>query len=475
MMHGVTFIVVHEQLGLEAIFDMTTGFRDDFEREVARITGNDEAFETDYDGITDEVVADALAQFADAFDPKRSRMQVPKPGPNGTIEHESNAYNTGKNNLQALRLAHERGLDLLGSDAEQFNEFIDELVTDPDHRRSELVDYNDSISKPYAKQFQSAARNFYRFCTEPGKADERPDVNVDWPANEITIYRVQSDPMHDADDLLEEAEVDALREATIRSANPRRNRAFLELVAGTGQRRYALISLKVGDVHPDGDPPHIYLNPEIAGDGDKGSIETTDRWKPIVSDPDPVREWIQHHPLRDAEVRADHGAPDNFDDCFLFIGDPDHWNSDPSEHWDGDAARQMLERLKDRTANMPAVETVTKPVNFHNFRHWGYTKSKDLPIDESTRRKVFGWSPASDTGEKTYGHVRNRKAGENFAEAWADTFADDADTAGVAEQVVGDAMLGDLSPEAKRALVNELATDDELMAKLGEAVTAAME
>jgi hypothetical protein len=123
-------------------------------------------------------------------------------------------------------------------------------------------------------------------------------------------------------------------------------------------------------------------------------------------------------------------------------------------------------------------------VNPHNWRHYAYTKSQDLPIDESKRRTVFGWAPGSDTGSTVYGHTENEQAGRDFAEAWAEAFGDadtegiaeqivgDADTEGIAEQIVGDAVTGDLSPEARQALVQELVGDDAAKQELAEAVLA---
>lgn len=426
--------------------------------------------------LDDPDVAGALGDFADALDPQIEHELAPKPGDNGRIEHQSYSHETGYNYLKALRLVYQRGLELLDVDAETVNDFMDDIVTEPRDRRYDLVEYNGSLKKTTAKQYQAAVRLFFRYCTEPGKVDDRPDAHVEWPAEDIFIFTDQSDPRHDEEDMPTQSDLDALREACIDfSNNTRRDRAFLELAAGTGQRVYALVTLKVKHVTPYGDDglPHILLNPEIKNDGDKGAIENTGRWKPIVTDPGPVAKWIENHPLRDREAREKHGAPEEFGECYLFIGDIQASRTDPSSHWHESGPRDMLDRRKANTGDIPNVKTVTIPVNPHNWRHYAYTKSKDLPIDEGIRRKVFGWSPGSTTGETVYGHQANKTAGEKFAEAWAEEFGDEqpSATGGVAEEVAGSVFGGDLSPETRKALARDLVNDESFMA----AITQAME
>lgn len=438
--------------------------RDRFLREIDRC-----------ENIDDAAVRYALVgpeMFAEAVDPDVTHVELPDVE-HGTIDgHESLSNSTGKNYLSALRCAHQRGLELLDSDADTVNAFMRDLVTEPDKRRSGLVDYDGSISKPSAKSWQSALIAFYRFCTEPGQAGDRPGVAVEWPADDIIMFTARSDPKHDEGDMPRQADLDAMREACLNSQNTRRDRAFLEVAAGTGQRVYALVTLRVGDVDLDGDVPHVLLNPEIAGDGDKGAIEETGRWKPIVSDPAPIREWIRNHPLRDSDTRAEHGAPDAFEDCYLFVGSLKQRSTDASDHWGAEAARDMLNRRKSDTAGLPGETTVDVPVNPHNWRHYAYTKSQDLPIDESTRRKVFGWAPGSDTGQTVYGHKENETAGRQFAEAWREAFDEAGAAASVAEQVVGGVAGLDLPPETRRELVQELVSDDEFKQDLVDAIGA---
>lgn len=425
--------------------------------------------------VDDPDVARAFGDFADALDPQENHELAPKPTSTGEIEHETYSHETGYNYLKALRLVHERALDILSVDADTVNDFMKDLVTEPEDRRFNLVEYDRKLMRTSVKQYQAAVRLFYRYCTEPGQATDRPDVAVEWPADDVIIFTDQSEPRHDEADMPEQADLDALREACIdHSLNTRRDRAFLELAAGTGQRVYALVTLKVKHVNPRPTEglPHILLNPAIKNDGDKDAIENTGRWKPIVTDPGPVAKWIENHPLRDPDLREAHGAPSDFEDCYLFVGDPNSAQTDASTHWTEGGPLQMLDRRKANTADMVHVKTVDIPVNPHNWRHYAHTKSRDLPIDDGIRNKVFGWAPGSKTGETVYGHQANRKAGELFAEAWDEAFGDEqpAATGGVAEEVAGTVFGGDLSPEARKALARDLVNDEEFMAEIAEAM-----
>lgn len=437
---------------------MARSYREKFEDERDRVAE-----------IDDPDVADALRDFADALDPDFGYEQPPKPNPTGGIDHETPSNGTAAIYLQKLRLAHDRGLDLLEAGADEVNRFMVDMTTEPDRRRGEL-DYAGTISKPTGTTYQCALRAFYRWATEPTSADDRPDVDVDWPADGIMIFRERSDPKHDEDDMAEPSDVEAMREACLRSHNTRRDRAFIELVAGTCQRVYALVTLRVKHVHLDAEVPHVLLNPEIDGDGDKGAIENTGRWKPIVSDTEPIRQWIEHHSLRDPEVRAEHGAPEDIEDCYLFVGDPAQSDSDLSDHWSASGARDMLERRKADTADLSTVDTVEIPVNPHNWRHYAYTMSQDLPIDESKRRKVFGWVPGSDTGSQTYGHKTNQDAGKEFASAWAEAFEEASVST---QEMIGEvAAADDLPAETRQALVEAITEDDDLLSELAEHVAA---
>lgn len=439
--------------------------------------------------VDDPDVADALGvQFADALDPEVPHVELPKLDRSGVLDgHESASHSTAKNYLNALRCTHQRGLDLLGADAETVNAFMDDLVVEPEERRYDLVEGDGSIGKPYAKQWQSALRVFYRFCTEPTRADDRPSVGVTWEdvngSKNIRMYSARSTPKHKTEGAPREAELEALRQACLAGQNTRRDQAFLEMAAGTGQRVYALVTLRVGDVrgHIDGtaDYPfsHIELNPAIKNDGDKGAIENTGGGliRPFVGEPGPVKEWIEHHPLSDPDVRAEVGAPEDFDDCYLFVGSLRQRSTDPTDHWGDDAARDMLKRRKGDTVTLVGVETVDVPVNPHAWRHYAYTRSKTLPIDEADRRRMFGWVRGSDTGERLYDDNETADAAGRIAEAFAEASPDDEQAASVASQVLGEAVTEDLSDEALSAIVQQLATDEDAMAELGQEVLTALD
>ena len=434
-----------------------TDARHKFKRELARITGGD-GFTTDYPGLEDDETAAALLEFSRALDPDSARPRLRKPRADGSVVDVDPSPSTAFEYLRLMRITHDRGFDLLTGTAEEYNDFMLDMVD------GALKAYDGEIGRTTAGKYQSAARAFYRFCDEPGQSDDRPDTAIEWPADDIVVFADQSEPRYDEADMFDEDEVDALRKGCIRTQNPHRDRALIEILAGTAQRIEAVRTLRVRDVvtDPDGGPPYILLNPEIRDDGDKGAIEHAGRWRPIVSDVGPIREYLNHHPLSDPAVRREHGAPGNLEDCYLFVGDPDHPRTNASNPWAANGIRRVLERLGNRVG-------VDKPVRPHNFRHWSYSRSKELDVDESVRRKIFGWAPGSTTGDTVYGHVSSEQAGKQFAEQWAERF-DDRGISGVAEQLVGDVVAGDLSPEARQALVKELIGDESFIDDLASAI-----
>lgn len=411
--------------------------RGNFDRAVTRVR----------EDVTDPGVRSALLDFADALDPEIPHESVPNPTPSGGVEHKTLSNGTAALYLGHLRRAHERGLDVLSADTETVNGFMNDIVTDPERRRTGLVEHTGTLSPSSAGALQAAIIGFVRWCNEPGVGDHRPDAGVEWPANGIRVFSPESKAV-DLDTLPGGDDLNAMREACLDSMNTRRDRAFVEVVAGTGLRAYAIVTLRIEDVRLDGDIPHVMLNPEIEGDGDKGVIQNSGRWKPIVTDTRPIKEWIDNHPIGDG---------------WLFIGDPNNAATNPSDHWSVGAARAMLKRRAKDAG-------VSADVNPHAWRHYAYTKSEDLPIPETVRRKVFGWAPGSNVGETTYAHQQNETAGRKFAEAWGEAFADEADSVSISEQILGEALEADLPPEAMKALAQQLVANDEFMDEIEHAL-----
>lgn len=450
--------------------------RDQFDRERDRCAA-----------VGDPAVRGALLGFADALDPVSRHAAVPE-AKNGRRKGEASYTNTtAKTYLMAARTAHVRGLDLLGAEVETVNRYFADLVTEPERRRHELVEWDGSVTERTAHGQQAALRAFYRWATDPdppeGDGDgSRPDTAVSWGdvngSGRLRMFSLDSERTHRADDneLPDADDLDAMRQACLESQNTRRDRAFLELSAGTGQRVYPLVTLRVKGVRDHVDSDVIYLNRDIDGDGDKGAIEKAGPMRPFVADAGPVNAWLDTHPLRDPEVRDRVGAPETFGECFLFIGDLNQAGTNPAAHWADGSAREMLERRKADTAELPGVKTVTAAVNPHSWRAYAYTRSKDLPLDESVRRAVFGWSPGSDVGETHYNRSTAEAAMEAFAEAHRQHASDDG-ALSVDEQVAGASAVADLSPEARRALAGELMDDiaDELDGLVRERMAAAFQ
>lgn len=464
---------------------MAQSNREKFLRVIDRITETDE--ETgEYVNVEEVDVREALLGFADALDPKDGNDHVPAFENRRRSGDMDPSHGTARAYLTTVLAAHDRGLDVLDADARTVNRFMADLRHPPADRKRDLVDedYTDSISKSTAKRWVAGFRAFYRWANDPQALEPRPEVVVEWAdvdgTGRINMPSVKAGRTHVQEESWPaEAELEAMREGCIQGQNTLRDHAFLEVAAGTGQRVYCLVTLKVGDVrgHIDGDCrcdhdfAHVLLNQEIAGDGDKDAIAKAGRMRPVLTDVGPVKRLIEHHQLRDPEVRARVGAPEDFDDAFLFVGDLGHRHTDAASHWHDDGPRDMLERRRDDTADMPGVETVDPdvPVNPHAWRALAYTRSLALPkITQTHRRAMFGWSPGSDVGDTHYQKKEANDLMGEVAAAAAEAGWGEAGVATVAEQVAG--PTADLTPEARRQLVHELVGDDEARSELQNAL-----
>lgn len=424
--------------------------------------------------MQDGDVKDAIKSFVPVVDPERPRPKLPKPdGHGGLGEHEQVGNGTAYKYLMALRCSYERGLDLLEADADTVDAFASELPLEPEDRVTGLVDWGGTMTPGSANNYVAALRGFYRFCNEPGKADDRPDTAVSWDgAWKIKLHEEQ-DTSPEPEELPDVGDLNSLREAVVRkSQNTLRDRAFLEVVAGTGQRVTAVVTLRVGDVYLDGseqlDHPHVLLNKSIAGDGDKGAIEQAGRLRPIAGgDTGPIRQWIENHPLGDAEVRAEHGAPDDFEDCYLFVGSLSQGRTDATGNWGSDSARDMLARRKADTADLTGVDTVANETDVRpkTWRAYAYTRSLALDIDESDRRKMFGWAKGSDTGQEQYDATATAEAAERVVDAWTDEYGD-ADAESLRSAVHGEIAGSGLPPEVRE----DLAGDEDFVEAVADAV-----
>jgi integrase/recombinase XerD len=340
---------------------MATTPRDHLDREERRIESLAD------DGEITTECRDALLEYAVALDGSKVRHKLF--GADGNIvELSLRSIDAYLRNLRTV--ATDGNLDLLNATAKEFNETIDQL-----HDES-------SRSKTTLSSYQCAAAHFYRYHSSLG---------VD--AEDIHVYNAPSKKKHDERDLFTEDEVDALRQACGETRWPVRNRALLELFIFTGQRIGALVTLRIKDVelNPPGNDnnSYIYLNDDYVrenGGGLKGAL-ARGRKRPMFGARKYVRDWLEYHPEGDDP------------EAWLFVGDPNHWKTDPDDHLARPTAEQKL-------ANIAEYAGVEKPSNPHAFRHYCATVLyRDYDLDFNTIRMLLGHRKGSNTLETTYSHL----------------------------------------------------------------------
>lgn len=325
---------------------MATTPRDRLNRELEKINSLD-----------DSAIADRLAELAAALDAEKTRHKW------FDVEgrHKDHPPRTVERYVQGLRILAADGVDLLGIDAAEFNTVIDGR-------------HDAGLAKKTTLQgYQVGGRKFYHY---------HDDLGVD--PDRIHVYKERSEPRHDEQDMFSADEVATLRNACGDTQSPIRNRAMLELLIFTAQRIRALVTLRRGDV--DTDDGYLYLNDEV--DGLKGARKRGRR-RPLFGARKYVRDYIQYN-------RSD-AAPDDW----LFVGDPNHWKSDPDDHWAEPSVDQVFRRMADSVG-------IDKPVNAHNFRHFRVTELRADPnVDNDQIRALLGVADNSDIFKTTYSHVED--------------------------------------------------------------------
>lgn len=164
-------------------------------------------------------------------------------------------------------------------------------------------------------------------------------------------------PRVSEDDVLDVDDIEALREASRRP----RDTALVEFLADTGARLSMAGSLRLADIHLDGDRTYYTPNPDASGL--KGAPQQP---YPIIDSKAALRTYM----------RNAHPQPDN-PDAALFHRIR---GFTPGED-DGSLTPQHLSRVLKNLAETAGIE---KPVNPHNFRHAaisrmyreGYTKQE---------------------------------------------------------------------------------------------------
>lgn len=273
------------------------------------------------------------------------------------------------------------------------------------------------LTKGTLRAYQAALRKFYGYHTE---------YSVE--SNEIFLFDKET-PSVDPHDMLTKEEIHEARDAC---TNPR-DLLIFDLLLYTGQRREAIRTLRLKDVHPEDGT--YWLNPDV--DGLKGAQDRNGK-RPLLGAKATVQNWLDYHP--------DTSDPENY----LITARPSYSRPNPAEPVSGETIRAVMQRIKDET-------DISKPMHPHMLRHNFVTIAKrDYDLPDDTVKYLIGHNPDSTVMETTYAHLSGDDHVQRAEEAW-----------GIREPV--DESI--LTPEICRVCGNPLEPSAKACSKCGTVYT----
>lgn len=317
------------------------------------------------------------------------------------VEHrrdvEDRARSTLTNDLSQLRCASERAetalVDMAFTDARRL---LSTLVT-PEAEGGYGLDPDGTGFFGYKR----ALRIFFRWLHTHDEFGAYPFHD------DIELPDLEMSGATGRDEMLSGAEIEALKDAA-RSA---RDRALIALLADIGGRIGMLLSLRVKDIHLDGERPYLEPNDAVS-DGLKNLSSSQ---IPILHSRADLRTYYHKH----------HPAPDRPDAPFWAVQkgwDPDEIASNALGY---DRARDILAECAHRAG-------VDKPVNPHNFRRTAATRmSNSDRLTPQEIMQITGWADDRplDAYDQTTEAERNAAIHNTLGFADATTVEDAADLA----------------------------------------------
>lgn len=267
------------------------------------------------------------------------------------------------------------GPDLTEAAASDINSLMDEYLN------GNVEGIKDAgLTSSSVRNFQGPTRRFYLY---------HADLGVD--RKEIRFADQDESPV-DERDMFAKEDVKALREEAKHRGS--RDACLVDLLLYTGQRRSAILNLRLKDVKPD--DGIFYLNE------DDGDLKGANGKRPLLGANKSVRDWKHQHPTGDPED-------------YLITHKHDQSNRDgvrPGDKLNPSTVYRQLKRIGETAG-------VDKPVNAHNFRHYFVTVCKrDYGMDNDTIKHLIGHNPDSKVMERTYAHLTDedhiRTAEENY-------------------------------------------------------------
>lgn len=272
---------------------------------------------------------------------------------------EDIARGTRRLDLIYLRLAAERSdVSLLEMRLGDLERLFRELVT-PEAENGYGHDPDDNTMY----QYRRVSTLFYRYL----------DKREHYPAfpwhSEISIPKVEIEGAARRDEMLTGEDLEELKQGT----NHPRDRALVAFLADIAGRIGLALSLRVGDVHVEGDEPYFTPNREMPD----GLKKLSSSEIPIMHSRADLRVYLaEYHPEPDVDraplwpVLGNRYDPEHRRQCAL-----------------GDRrCREMLEEAAERVG-------LEKPVNPHNFRRTAATRlSNSDRLTPQEIAQITGWS-----------------------------------------------------------------------------------
>lgn len=304
--------------------------------------------------ITDEERRRIL-EFLDANDPRRNTYQMP----DGKIKSDGTLARYAR---EVRRVAADANFSLAEATAYDINRLMDAYLNGNIDRVKD-----EGLSNGTVRNKQGPIRRFYLYHDDLGV--DRDDIH----------FADQDESPVDERDMFTAKEVQALRDEAKRRGS--RDACLVDLLLYTGQRRSAVLNLRLKDVKPD--EGIFYLN------DDDGDLKGANGKRPLLGAEKAVREWKRQHPT---------GDPDDY----LITHKHKQTNRDgvrPGDKLNPSTVYRQLQRIGDAAG-------VDKPVNAHNFRHYFVTVCKrDYGMDNDTIKHLIGHEPDSKVMERTYAHL----------------------------------------------------------------------
>ena len=268
------------------------------------------------------------------------------------------ARNTRINDLKHLRLAALRSetplLEMSQTDVER----LLSVLQRPKARGGYGLDADGASMYSYTR----VLRIYFRYL----------DARAPWPdfpfheAIELADVEMQGSSNREA--MLTGDEIEQLKDA----ATHPRDRALIALLGDIGGRITMVLSLRVGDVHADGDEPYIEPNTDVV-DGLKNlAVEQI----PLLHSRGEIRAWLnRHHPDRDTDVAPLWPKIRGYD--------PDH----PQE------SATSASRIRDVLRQCGERAGLTKTVEPHTFRRTAATRLSNAErLNPQEIAQITGWS-----------------------------------------------------------------------------------